>query len=117
MNQAIKAADAAELIKRHTEFRNGRELTLQIVTFAPGSIGGTPTVGVEKLGAGFDWDAGKLMLHPLQPLTTFTPKDVAAIHKSAREGQSWHAYEAQKTLRARIRDLEAELAALKQGGV
>lgn len=92
-------------------------MTLQVVTFNPGTVGGTPTVPVKQLGPGIDWDHGKLMLYPAQPLTALKPEDVAAIHKSAREGQSWHAYQAHKALHERIRALEAELAALKQGGV
>lgn len=71
---------------------------LRIVVHAPGSLGGTPSVGLSGRGiqVGFDWDNGKLLLTPEVPLTRLTPEDVAAIHESVKKGQSWHAYEAHK---------------------
>lgn len=86
---------------------------LRIVVFAPGAIGPTPTVEVQSVQPGFDWDQGKTLILPAQPLTVLTQEDVAAIHKSVRSGSSWHAYQAQQKLRDRITQLEAELAALK----
>jgi threonine dehydratase len=82
---------------------------LQVPVFAPYSVG--------AIHSGIDWDANKIMLQTERPVTLLTPEDVAAIHKSAKEGQSWHAYQMHKKLSDRIRALEAELAALKQGGV
>jgi hypothetical protein len=90
---------------------------LQVPVFAPYSVGGTACVGVTAIHSGIDWDANKIMLQTERPVTLLTPEDVAAIHKSAKEGQSWHAYQMHKKLSDRIRALEAELAALKQGGV
>lgn len=89
--------------------RQIEESKLQIVVLQPGSIGGTPVVGVEQAHFGFDWDARKLLLYPLQPLTRLAPEDVAAIHKSAKAGQSWHAYQQYTRQADRIKALEADL--------
>ncbi|AXH72341.1 MAG: pmgU domain protein [Caudoviricetes sp.] len=74
---------------------------VRVVVHAPGSLGGTPSVGLSERGiqVGFDWDNGKLLLNPEVPLTRLTPEDVAAIHESVKEGQSWHAYEAHRVAR------------------
>lgn len=90
-----------------------REWTLVVKVFNPGSVGGTPCVAVKRMDVGFDWDNGKVMIETDLPLTTLTPEDVAAIHKSAKDGQSWHAFQAYKKQAERIKTLEAELAQLK----
>lgn len=74
----------------------------------PGSVGGTPCVPVTSLQVGFDWDNGKLILIPQQPLTALTPEDVAAIHESLKLGQSWHAVEAGRISYQKKRDAEKE---------
>lgn len=94
--------------------RQVEESKLQIVVLQPGGIGGTPVVGVEQAHFGFDWDARKLLLYPMQPLTRLASEDVAAIHKSAKEGQSWHAYQQYTKQAACIKALEAEIVALRQ---
>lgn len=116
MNEPITVARAAEILSYVQDYRRD-QTTLQVEVFQPGSIGGTPRVPITAMQAGFDWDNGAMLLKPEKRLTVLTPEQVAAIERSARKGQSWHAYEAQKRLRERIRELEAELAALKQGGV
>lgn len=88
---------------RQAEGHGRRELA--IVIHAPGSLGGTPSVPVARIDAGFDWDHTQLLLTPGQPLTPLQPDQVEAIIRSVAAGQSWHAYEAQKALRA---ELEAE---------
>lgn len=116
MNERVTVARATEILARIQDYRRD-QTTLAVEVFSPGSIGGTPRAYIVGMQAGFDWDNGVMLLKPSSPLTTLKPKQVAAIMDSARKGQSWHAHEAQKRLRERIRALEAELAALKQGGV
>ena len=70
----------------------------------------TPSVAVTAAHAGFDWDSGRVLLSTENPLIALSAGEVAAILKSVRAGQSWHAYQAHKSLRERIRDLEAQLA-------
>lgn len=88
---------------RQAEGHGRRELA--VVIHAPGSLGGTPSVPVARIDAGFDWDHTQLLLTPGQPLTALQPDQVQAITKSVASGQSWHAYEAQRALRV---DLDRE---------
>lgn len=90
-----------------------RPTKLVIVIKRPGSIGGTPCVEVESVHAGFDWDNGKLMIYPAQPLTALTPEQLEEIHESVRLGQSWHANQAHMKTAAQRRAAEAELASYK----
>lgn len=71
--------------------------------------GHTPAVAVTDAHAGFDWDSGRVLLSTKNPLIALSADEVAAILKSVRAGQSWHAYQAHKSLRERIRELEAQL--------
>ena len=91
----------------------GREWKLFVKVFNPGSIGGTPCVAVKRIDVGFDWDNGKVLIETDVPLTQLSPEDVAAIHKSAKGGQSWHAFQAYKKQADRIKVLEDQVAALK----
>ena len=72
--------------------------------------GHTPAVAVTEAHAGFDWDRGRVLLSPERPLIALSAEQVDAIVKSLRRGQSWHAYQTQKSLRNRIRILEAQVA-------
>jgi len=115
MKDALLATSALEKLGRTLNIAGLRRdsLPLQVEVFQPGAVGGTPTVGIEDLHRGIDWDASKLLLRPLKPLTTLSPDDVEAIRQSVRKGQSWHAYKAWEKQQARIKELEAELAQLK----
>lgn len=116
MNEPITVERAAQILEC-VKGRHREQTTLHVEVFRPNAIGGTPRVAVVGMQAGFDWDRGAMLLEPAQPLTTLTPDQVADIQASVRQGQSWHAYQAQKKLRERIAELEAKVAALKQGGV
>jgi D-serine deaminase-like pyridoxal phosphate-dependent protein len=59
----------------------------------PGGMSGHQTTEVGGIHAGFDWEAGRVILEPVKPMTELTPEDVAAIRKSVAQGQSWHAYQ------------------------
>jgi hypothetical protein len=72
---------------------------LAIVVHSPGGLGATPCVPVSSLTGGIDWDQSRLLLAPEQPLTLLQPEQVEAITASVAKGQSWHANEAQKSLR------------------
>jgi hypothetical protein len=89
-----------------------RDLTLSVVVNMPGSIGGTPRVALERVQAGFDWDAGVVLLYPEKPLSLLSPEQLVQLGESARAGQSWHALEAHKKLRSRIVELENEVKSL-----
>lgn len=109
----MKVKAATELLNLLTSHQAHREWDLCIEVFSPGAIGGTPCVPVKAINAGFDWDAGKIIIEAEADLTVLSAKDVADINQSVRAGQSWHAYQAYKKQADRIRELEAEVAALK----
>lgn len=87
-----------------------RDPEITILVHSPGSIGPSPSVEVEAIHAGFDWDAGQVMIYPAQPLTTLTPEQVNDITESVRKGQSWHAYEAHKKHKAQLENAALEHA-------
>lgn len=91
-----------------TTQRRDSEVTISI--HSPGSIGASPSVAVEAIHPGFDWDAGQVMIYPAQPLTTLTPEQVNDITESVRKGQSWHAYEAYKKHKAQLENAALEHA-------
>lgn len=109
----MKASELAEMIMRAPTRRLDDEVS--VVVHAPGSIGASPSSVVTNAGYGFDWDNGQFQLFTADKLTKLTQDQVDAIQASARGGQSWHAYQAQKKLRERIVQLEAEIAALRKG--
>lgn len=110
--RGMKFSKFTELVARiwsnPTTQRRDPEITISILS--PGSIGASPSVEVESIQAGFDWDAGQVLIYPAQPLTTLTPEQVADITTSVRKGQSWHAYEAYKKHKAQLENAELEHA-------
>ncbi|EPS9633273.1 hypothetical protein ACVNA6_004168 [Klebsiella aerogenes] len=108
----MKFSKFTELVARiwssPTTQRRDPEITISILS--PGSIGASPSVEVESIQAGFDWDAGQVLIYPAQPLTTLTPEQVADITTSVRKGQSWHAYEAYKKYKAQLENAALEHA-------
>lgn len=89
-------------------------MDVTIVVHSPGSIGSTPSVEVQSIHAGFDWDSGKVLIFPSQPLTTLTPEQITDITDSVRKGQSWHAYQEYKKHQEQLEKLSIELDAAKQ---
>jgi hypothetical protein len=109
----MKLEEVIEQLSGVISRQPNREWKLFVKVFNPGTVGGTPCVSVKHLNVGFDWDNGKVMIETDVPLTTLTPEDVAAIHKSAKEGQSWHAFQSFKKQAERIKALESEITSLK----
>lgn len=113
--RGMKFSKFTELVARiwsnPTTQRRDPEIT--IVVHSPGSIGPSPSVEVEAIHAGFDWDAGQVMIYPAQPLTTLTPEQVADITASVRKGQSWHAFEAYKKHKAQLENAALSMRRLQ----
>lgn len=101
-------AKVARMAELPSTQRRDPELTIRV--HRPGSLGPTPSVEVEDIYAGFDWDAGQVMIYPKHPLTMLTPEQVTAIEESVRKGQSWHAYEAYKKHKADMENAALEYA-------
>lgn len=90
---------------------------LVIMVNKPGAVGGTPSVQVLDINAGFDWDANKILIATKEDLSVLTTEEREAILESVRQGSSWHAYQAQKKLIDKIAALELELAQLKNPAI
>ncbi|ENV4178903.1 TPA: hypothetical protein J1483_003264 [Escherichia coli] len=112
----MKFSKFSELVNRilSNNHSHRRDMDVTIVVHSPGSIGSTPSVEVQSIHAGFDWDAGKVLIFPAQPLTTLTPEQITDITDSVRKGQSWHAYQEYKKHKEQLEKLSIELDAAKQ---
>ncbi|QMR54219.1 hypothetical protein [Klebsiella michiganensis] len=108
----MKFSKFSELMTRiwSNSLTQRRDPAITIIIHSPGGIGATPSVEVESIQAGFDWDAGQVLICPVQPLTTLTPEQVADITASVRRGQSWHAFEAYKKHKAQLENAAIENA-------
>lgn len=112
----MKFSKFSELVNRilSNNHSHRRDMDVTIVIHSPGSIGSTPSVEVQSIHAGFDWDSGKVLIFPAQPLTTLTPEQITDITDSVRKGQSWHAYQEYKKHQEQLEKLSIELDAAKQ---
>ncbi|EIG4987956.1 hypothetical protein FCQ49_003656 [Escherichia coli] len=112
----MKFSEFSELVNRilSNNHSHRRDMDVTIVVHSPGSIGSTPSVEVQSIHAGFDWDSGKVLIFPAQPLTTLTPEQITDITDSVRKGQSWHAYQEYKKHKEQLEKLSIELDAAKQ---
>ena len=112
----MKFSKFSELVNRilSNNHSHRRDMDVTIVVHSPGSIGSKPSVEVQSIHAGFDWDSGKVLIFPAQPLTTLTPEQITDITDSVRKGQSWHAYQEYKKHKEQLEKLSIELDAAKQ---
>ncbi|EPT5180564.1 hypothetical protein ACVRCL_003498 [Escherichia coli] len=112
----MKFSKFSELVNRilSNNHSHRRDMDVTIVVHSPGSIGSTPSVEVQSIHAGFDWDSGTVLIFPAQPLTTLTPEQITDITDSVRKGQSWHAYQEYKKHKEQLEKLSIELDAAKQ---
>ncbi len=111
--EAMTAAQALDHLER-IKAVNPRKMdaVLSVEVYAPGTVGGSPTVPVISVDLGFDWSDGKLIIRPEKQLTQLSPEQVDAILESVRKGNSWHAYERHKQHKAREKELSDQLAAV-----
>ncbi|HGT6772263.1 TPA: ead/Ea22-like family protein [Escherichia coli] len=112
----MKFSKFSELVNRilSNNHSHRRDMDVTIIVHSPGSIGSTPSVEVQSIHAGFDWDSGKVLIFPAQPLTTLTPEQITDITDSVCKGQSWHAYQEYKKHKEQLEKLSIELDAAKQ---
>lgn len=94
-------------IENHNRYGGGQEVVASIVVRVPGAIGGTPTVGVKTIQAGFDWDNGKLLIYPEKDLRTIEADEILALRK-ANEKEGWAEYE-NRGLKAEVKRLRKQL--------
>ena len=95
------------VIENYNRYGGGREVVASIVMRVPGAIGGTPTVNVKSIQAGFDWDNGKLLIYPEKDLRTIEADEILALRK-ANEKEGWAEYE-NRGLKAQVKKLRKQL--------
>lgn len=71
------------------------------------TVGPHPAVKIKTAQMGFDWDKGKFIFHPEEPLTP-SDRDFAAQMKEMQERAGWADYE-NRNLKAEIRKLKKQL--------
>jgi len=71
------------------------------------TVGSMPTVKVKTVQMGFDWDAGKFIIVPEEPVTP-SDRDFAKQMKEMQERAGWADYE-NRNLKAEIRRLKKKL--------
>lgn len=99
---------------RVTRFNRG-DMSVVIRKCNPGGLTAHQTVNVAAVEGGIDWESRKIILVPEFPLAELTTEDVDALRKSAKEGQSWHAYKQWEAQQKRISDLEKQVKELTNG--
>ena len=104
---------ALEHLQRIQSMQGNRPWRLVIRKYNPGAMSGHQTTEVQAIAAGFDWEAGQVVIEPAKPLTELTPEQVTDISKSVRASGSWHAYQSQKKLRDQIDSLKARIKELE----
>lgn len=58
-----------------------------------GTIGPSPCIGVRGISEGFDWDNGKLIIHPEKRMTSVDKETVDAMIKSSSDSGWRHKYQ------------------------
>lgn len=99
------------VLENNAQYGGGREIEAVIVVQTARSIGGTPCVGVKSAPAGFDWDNGKLLIHPEKDLRVIEADELAALRK-ASEKSGWAEYE-NRGLKAEIKRLKAQIGRME----
>lgn len=102
--QLSAALEALHQISEHAP----ADATLRVSVHSPGAVGPAPACEVTNITAGFDWNSGKILIDTQEPLTRLTPEEVADIRKSVSRGQSWHAYQRYKAMKAELDEKEEE---------
>ena len=81
-------------LERSTQFAKGRMDDWQVVipVFRAGAVGGTPSVSIRIVHAGFDWDAGKIFIQPDERLRIIDEDEIQYLHDKYQE-LGWTHYE------------------------
>lgn len=102
----MKFSELKRLVDLHyrDDGRDDPEVVVQI-KLPYSTVGGSPTVKIKNAYMGFDWDAGKFILVPEEPLTP-SDRDFAKQMREMQERAGWADYE--------NRNLQAEINRLKK---
>jgi hypothetical protein len=84
----MKLSELKKYIDRHLEYeRDDPNVVIQI-KLPYNTVGAQPTVQVKSVQMGFDWDAGKFIITPEEPLTP-SDRDFAKQMKEMQERAGW----------------------------
>lgn len=111
--KGLSLEDAIAQLQRIQTLHASRPWRLVVRKTNPGGLSCHQTTEVRSIHAGFDWEAGRVVIEPVMPLTELTTDQVDAIRQSVRAGASWHAGQRERKMRDRIAELEAENARLR----
>ncbi|APZ42604.1 hypothetical protein [Acidihalobacter ferrooxydans] len=71
--------DAVQILERIKKLRKGYKLELVVALDGAGAAGGTPCVPVERIYEGLDFDKGRLLIKPAEPVVSLS--QIAAVKK------------------------------------
>lgn len=100
----MKLSDISYLLDEYGD----NELAITVVRV--GTVGSTPTVGVRHLSAGFDWDRGRIIIVPEEPLRQISMDEIKTIKQKYDElGWSYYKTNRIKKENERLKEENAEL--------
>lgn len=93
------------------------EGNVEIVVMSQGSIGPTPTVKINNIQLGFDWDNGKILIFADSPIVKLTPEDLDAVKKSLSQAYSYHTSKVVMPLMKENKEMKAFITSLNTDGM
>jgi hypothetical protein len=107
----MKLSELKKYVDRYLEYeRDDPEVVIQI-KLPYSTVGAQPSVGAKSVQMGFDWDAGKFIIVPEEPLTP-SDRDFAKQMKEMQERAGWADSE-NRRLKAELNQLKKKI---KGGG-
>lgn len=82
----------------HLQHKDPSKIEVGIYVKRIGTVGPLPTVGIQHIATGIDWDAGKCIITPIKDLREIDADELASIRKKFDE-MGWAYYEATKKLK------------------
>lgn len=106
----MKLSELKKYIDHHPKYeRDDPDVVIQI-KLPYSTVGARPSVGVKSVQMGFDWDAGKFILIPEEPLTP-SDRDFDKQMRDMQERAGWADSE-NRRLKAELNQLKKKI---KQG--
>lgn len=92
-----------QLVDRMCEYtRHPEEITVGVEVCIPGSIGGTPIVGIDHIGIGIDWDKNKCIIKTTESVRKISSDEIRQIRQEDTKNSMLH-YELQNLKRENSR--------------
>lgn len=111
----MKLSELKSLIKHIESTRDNDDLELMIKIFRVGSLGPTPSVGINSINVGFDWNLGRLIIIPEKQLREIDIDECAQI-RDKYKGLGIERYKLQE-LEAENKKFRKEIKELKNGKI